>query len=144
MKSVIFRDMPMQLGTELMDLEMADRLSFDDKRNILFFNLAGYQVRRSEDIDRIERIILEHYHQVGRKFALVANYDGFYIDMLKMDAYAQMISRLEEECYTSSTRYSTSAFLRMKLGRALTARKVSPRLFETDKVAEEAFPQAME
>ena len=45
-----------------------------------------------------------------------------------MDYHAQMIARIEEQFYTSCTRYSTGAFLRMKLGKALEKRKVAPHL----------------
>jgi propionate CoA-transferase len=39
---------------------------------------------------------------------------------------------MEENYYTTVTRYSTGAFLRMKLGDALTKRDVAPHIFETE------------
>jgi len=38
--------------------------------------------------------------------------------------------------YTSSSRYTTSAFLRLKLGEALAKRRVAPHIFETREEAQ--------
>jgi propionate CoA-transferase len=46
-----------------------------------------------------------------------------------------MIRYMEEHYYTTVTRYSTGAFLRMKLGDALSNRDVAPHIFETEEDA---------
>jgi propionate CoA-transferase len=46
-----------------------------------------------------------------------------------------MVKEVVEAFYENVTRYTTSAFLRMKLGDALASRQVSPHMYET---AEEA------
>jgi propionate CoA-transferase len=46
-----------------------------------------------------------------------------------------MVADLSRRFYSRVSRYSGSAFMRMKLGRALGARAVAPHVFET---AEEA------
>ena len=45
--------------------------------------------------------------------------------------HAAMIRYLELHYYRSASRYSTSAFLRAKLGEALVRRNVAPHIFET-------------
>ena len=62
-------------------------------------------------------------------FAIV-NYDDFEIDSELMDAYADMVRKLMEDHYLGVTRYTTSAFLRLKLGEALSRRGVSPHVYE--------------
>jgi propionate CoA-transferase len=60
----------------------------------------------------------------------VVNYDGFRLYEEVADAYAEMVRHMEETCYTQVSRYTTSAFMRMKLADILT-RKVAPHIFET-------------
>jgi len=42
---------------------------------------------------------------------------------------------MEMHYYTTSTRYTTSAFLRLKLGEALSRRRVAAHIFETSEEA---------
>jgi propionate CoA-transferase len=144
MAECIFHDEPMQLNDHLLLRELNDRITYDPERNIAFLNLEGYQIRVKDDVDRIEHIVEDLYHSVSKKFAMVVNYDGVFIDPMLMDYHANMISLVEKEFYTTSTRYSTGAFLRMKLGEALEKRKVSPHLFESDKQAKKALSKYLQ
>jgi propionate CoA-transferase len=42
-----------------------------------------------------------------------------------------MVRYLEMHYYTTASRYTTSAFMRMKLGEALSRRSVAAHIFET-------------
>ena len=42
-----------------------------------------------------------------------------------------MVRYLETHYYATASRYTTSAFLRLKLGEALSRRSVKPHIFET-------------
>ena len=46
-----------------------------------------------------------------------------------------MASEVERACYDHVSRYTTSAFLRLKLGTALTDRDVAPHVFESRREA---------
>jgi propionate CoA-transferase len=48
-----------------------------------------------------------------------------------------MIAYLEKRYYSSASRYTTSAFMRLKLGEALTERHVAPHIFETQAEAQQ-------
>jgi propionate CoA-transferase len=50
-----------------------------------------------------------------------------------------MVKGLVDRFYTGVTRYTTSAFLRMKLGDALQKRNVSPHIYESRKEAQAAL-----
>jgi propionate CoA-transferase len=76
-------------------------------------------------------VIEEQAHEIGRKFALVVNYDDFMLDAAVADTYAAMVRYMETHYYTTASRYTTSAFLRLKLGEALSRRRVKPHIFET-------------
>ncbi|MGH1487465.1 MAG: acyl CoA:acetate/3-ketoacid CoA transferase [Cellvibrionaceae bacterium] len=139
MDRTIFFEEPMQLSEILLERELTERISYDPERNTVFLNLEGYQIRGKEDVNRLEHVVEELFHSTGNRFAMVVNYDGVYIDPLVMDYHAECVARIEKNFYTSCTRYSTGAFLRMKLGKALEKRKVAPHLFESDKQARKAL-----
>jgi propionate CoA-transferase len=127
----IFRDQAMQLEDTLLGLGMAERVSYDLKTNTLFLNLEGFHVRNRDDVDRVRRAVEEQCQVVGRKVALVVNYDNFRIDAAVADTYAAMVRYMDMHYYTTASRYTTSAFLRLKLGEALARRRVAPHIFET-------------
>jgi propionate CoA-transferase len=127
----IFRGEPMQLEETLLGIGMAARVSYDAERNILFLNLEGFHVRNRDDVDRVRRTVEEHCQAIGKKVALIVNYDNFLIDAAVADTYAAMVRYMETNYYTTASRYTTSAFLRLKLGEALARRRVAPHIFET-------------
>jgi propionate CoA-transferase len=132
----IFRDEPMQLEETLLGIGMAARVSYDAQRNILFLNLEGFHVRNRDDVDRVRRAVEECCQHVGKRVALVVNYDDFLIDAAVADTYAAMVRYMEANYYTTASRYTTSAFLRLKLGESLSRRRVAPHIFETAAEAE--------
>jgi len=137
----IFRDQPMELEETLLGIGISERVSYDAERNILFLNLEGLHVRNRDDVDRVRRVVEERCQTIGKKVALVVNYDNFLIDAAVSDTYAAMVRYMETHYYTTASRYTTSAFLRLKLGEALARRRVAPHIFETADEAH-AFVQA--
>jgi propionate CoA-transferase len=135
MDSRIFRDEPMQLEETLLGLGLGQRVSYDPQRNILFLNLQGMHVKTRDDVDRVRRVVEEKVQEVGHKVALVVNYTDFLIDAAVADTYAAMVRYMETHYYTTASRYTTSAFLRMKLGEALSRRRVAAHIFETSEEA---------
>ena len=127
----IFRDEPMQLGETLLGMGMAERVSYDAERNILFLNLEGFHVKNRDDVDRVRRVVEERCQTIGKKVALVVNYDDFLIDAAVADTYAAMVRYMKSHYYTTASRYTTSAFLRVKLGEALDRRRRGAHIFET-------------
>ena len=51
------------------------------------------------------------------------------------DAWAESVSGIVQRWYLNVTRFTTSAFLRAKLGDALVTRSVAPHVFETEQEA---------
>jgi propionate CoA-transferase len=131
MNGKIFRPEVMGLEQILLGLTLAERISYDVARNILFLNLEGFQVRTVDDVDLVRREMEGRCRAIGRKVALVVNYDGFTLDPLVSDAYFSMITYMQGRYYASASRYTTSAFMRMKLGSALAERDLKPHVFET-------------
>lgn len=70
---------------------------------------------------------------------VVVNYDGFEVSEPVLDAYAQVVEHMVSHYYRKITRYTTSTFLRDKLGSAIQARGLAPHIYETRGDAEAAF-----
>ena len=94
-------------------------------------------IRSMEDIESVRRVFDALCSQIGRKVALIVNYDGFRLDETLSDAYFEMVGELQAKHYTTATRYTTSAFMRMKLGAALPSRHAAAHVFETHAEATE-------
>src|SRR5215207_8788119 len=126
----IFGPEVMGLEQALLGLSLAERISYDAERNTIFLNFEGFQVRTLADIDLVRREMERQCRAIGRKVALVVNYDGFSLDPAVSDAYFSMITYMESRYYASASRYTTSAFMRLKLGAGLSERDLKPHVFE--------------
>lgn len=131
MADSLFRQETMGLKQILLGLKIADRISYDAQRNTLFVNFEGHQVKTLADIEAIRREFEERCKGIGRKVALIVNYDSFYLDPAVSDAYFSMVAYLQGRYYASASRYTTSAFMRLKLGAVLAERRLAPHVFET-------------
>jgi propionate CoA-transferase len=127
----IFRPEVMGLEQILLGLSLADRITYDQSRNMLFINFEGFQVRTIHDVDLVRREVEARCRTIGRKVALIVNYDGFYLEPVVSDAYMSMITYMQQRYYATASRYTTSAFMRMKLGAGLAERNLAPHVFET-------------
>ena len=127
----IFAEGPMGLEQMLLGVNIADRITYDPERNILFSNLEGLKVNTIEEVEAIRREFENRLKEIGKKVTLIANYDRFEIDPRVEDAYFSTISYLQQRYYSHASRYTTSAFLRLKLGGALAERELAPHVFET-------------
>ena len=126
----IFIDDPMELMDELQNLKLSERVSYDAERNILFLNLEGWSVRKKADIDDLRKILVAAVVAAGRRVNSVVNHDGCRIAEDLYDDYAEMIAYMMEYHYLTSARYSTSAFMRLKMQEALDKRGLAPHIFE--------------
>ena len=79
---------------------------------------------------------------LGHKVKAIVNYDNFVILPELLDPYSDMVRGLMADYYSHVTRYTTSGFLRMKLGKALQKRGVAPHIYEL--AAEAAEAEAVE
>ena len=131
MDARIFQPRPMGLSAILLDLQLSDRLNYDRGRNTLFVNFEGLAIRSQEDIDSVRRVFDALCGQIERKVLVIVNYDGFQLDDRLSDAYFEMVKELHHRYYIAATRYTTSAFMRAKLGAALPARSLSAHVFES-------------
>ncbi|MFO1039365.1 MAG: acyl CoA:acetate/3-ketoacid CoA transferase [Geminicoccaceae bacterium] len=129
----IFKAMAMGLDKTLFALDLTDRVTYDMMRDALFLNFEGMRVRTAKDVDHIRSTVEHRCKEIGHRVPVFVNYDNFRIDEELVDAYAAMVRHMEEHHYTKVTRYTSSAFLRLKLGSALERAGLKPHLFETQR-----------
>ncbi|MBK0399361.1 acyl CoA:acetate/3-ketoacid CoA transferase [Limibaculum sp. M0105] len=131
MDARIFHDQPMGLKTDLLHLDLADRIALDPATGQLFVNFEKLRVRSLDEIERIRARVAEVCAPLGRRVDVVVNYDGARIDEDIAEAYTAMVADVTERFYARVSRYSGSAFMRLKLGHALADRALSPHIFES-------------
>jgi propionate CoA-transferase len=88
-------------------------------------------VRNQQDVERIRGIVETILSPVGRKVYVIVNYDNFTIFPDIIDEYSTMVRDLADRFYSGVTRYTTSGFLRTKLGDAFNRRAVAPHIYES-------------
>jgi propionate CoA-transferase len=130
MDARIFREGPMELRRDLLHLDLDDRIQRDDAANRLYINFENLRIRSLDDVEHIRARVDALCAGQARPVDVIVNYDGTRIDEEIEAAYAAMVEDLEQRLYSTVTRYSGSAFTRMKLGRTLE-RSRAPHIFET-------------
>jgi propionate CoA-transferase len=131
MEAAIFGEEPMGLRERMLTIPLSSRFAYDDQQNILFINFERLRVTTQADVDAIEREVDAHVEPIGHRVYAIVNYDSFELAPGIEDAYAAMVKGLEERYYDGVSRYSTSSFLRAKLGGALKRRGVAPHVYES-------------
>ena len=135
MDPAIFSEAPLGLRERLLAIPLERRFAYDRERNTLFLNFEWLDVRSQADIDAIRALVERNVARVAHKVYGVVNYDHFSILPELQDAYLDMVKDVVSRHYIDVTRYTTSGFLRQKLGDALSRRGLSAHIYES---AEEA------
>ncbi|AVO36663.1 acyl CoA:acetate/3-ketoacid CoA transferase [Pukyongiella litopenaei] len=130
----LFRDEPMGLAGDLLHLDLDHRFALDENGDRLFINFEKLRIRSRDDLDRIAARVERICQPLQRRVDVIVNYDGARVEDDIADDYAAMVRSLEDRFYGVVSRYSSSAFMRMKLGQALE-RQTAPHIFETGEEA---------
>ncbi|MGD9250043.1 MAG: acyl CoA:acetate/3-ketoacid CoA transferase, partial [Desulfobacterales bacterium] len=139
MDARIFRAAPMGLNEDLFALPLEKRLVYNSQENLFFVNFEGLAIRSRDDIETVRKAVVNVLEPVGHRVYAVVNYDNFRISPELMEAYTAMVKGIVDRFYSGVTRYTTSTFLRMKIGEALQERALAPHIYETRKEAEAAL-----
>lgn len=128
----------MGLKDELLSMSLADRIHYNQASNTIFLNFAGIRVRTQKDVKDMQEAVESRMKAIGKRMHSIVNYDNFVIDEDVMDDYADLVKYIDDNYYLSVHRYTTSAFLRLKLGKELGKRRLSSRVYETVEEAKQA------
>jgi len=135
----IFSAEPMGLKEDLFAVSLEKRLVYDKRENLFFVNFEGYAIRTAEDIEEVRAAVAKRLDPLGHRVYAVVNYDNFSILPELAGPYTDMVKGVVKRYYTGVTRYTTSTFLRMKIGAALKERKMAPHIYESRQEAELAL-----
>lgn len=135
----IFWSDSMGLEDDLLNLSLEERLTYDPGENLFFVNFENFFVKTSEDVQDIREAVAKILTPLGKKVYTIVNYDNFLILPDIVEEYTDMIKGLVDDFYIGVTRYTTSTFLRMKLGKAMARRGVAPHIYETGDEAQKAL-----
>ncbi|WP_298983231.1 CoA-transferase [uncultured Roseibium sp.] len=140
MDARLFAEGPMDLRRELLHLDLPERIALDPSHDRLFINFEKMRIRTRTEVaqvrDQVERVC----GPLGERVDVIVNYDGFHLDDDIANDYAEMVADLESRFYSTVTRYSGSAFMRLKLGETL---KGAAHIYETRESAQ-AFLDSQE
>lgn len=139
MDARIFKQSLMGLRDHLLEIPIADRLSYQEEDHLFFVNFEGLSIRSREQIQEIRRSIEQKLAPLNQKVFTIVNYDNFDILPELVDEYMSMVKEVVSRFYFDVTRYSTGAFMRRKLGDALKERDLAPHIFESREEAKNAL-----
>jgi propionate CoA-transferase len=140
MDARIFRTESMNLKRDMLEIPIEDRLTYVPSENTYYVNFENFYVKSSEQIQRIQKHTEKTLKPLGKKVLTIVNYDNFNILPELVEEYAEMVKYVMQ-FYEKVTRYTTSTFLRMKLGDELQKRDVAPYIYETKEEARKALAQ---
>jgi propionate CoA-transferase len=139
MDPALFAAAPLGLRARVLLLPLADRFTYDPATRTMFINFERLSIRTPDDVEAVRREVEQRLAPLGHKVYGVVNYDHFALDPAVQDEWAAMVRELVDRHYVDVARYTTSGFLRAKLGPALAARGVAPHIYETADEARRAL-----
>ncbi|MEM9330044.1 MAG: acyl CoA:acetate/3-ketoacid CoA transferase [Pseudomonadota bacterium] len=131
MDARIFNERTMKLRKEMLDIPIVQRLVHDEISNIVYANMSGLDVSTKEELAALDDELNRFFTKLGRKVNIVANYDGISIAPRLSSKFMNLLGQLEYDYYLTSTHYTTSAFMRQKLGHDFKNRSIPPHIFES-------------
>jgi propionate CoA-transferase len=139
MDARIFRPEPMGMRDDLLSIPLDNRFTYDPQQNLFFVNFERLSVHNRSEIRAIVKIVESKLAPLGHRVYAIVNYDNFSILPELLDEYSAAVRGLVDRFYSGVSRYTTSGFLRMKLGEALEKRGVAPHIFESAAEAQSDF-----
>ena len=135
MDARIFQPEPMLLKEALLSISLVDRMQFDAAKATAYYNFQGLHVHSKKDVEDIRHAAQALCRPIGHKISVIVNYDDFHIAEAVVDDYSAMVKELSDQYYSNVSRYTTSAFMRLKLGEALERRGLAAHIYETPQEA---------
>jgi propionate CoA-transferase len=138
MDAAIFTDAPLGLG-DRSPLTLDERVHYRADDNLVFINFEGLIVNTVDEAETLAGFLDRRLHELGRRVNLIVNYDNFELGRPATTRFFEMVRELDRRYFLSSTRYSTDAFLRRKLGRAFAEARLSQQIYHSFEDATDAL-----
>jgi propionate CoA-transferase len=129
----IFEPGRMGLRGRMLELNVSDRITYDQSRNTVFMDFSGLHVRTTDDTLEIIEAVDSLLEPLNGRVKAVVNYDRFLLDEAAVDAYADAVRHVQDTYYLDGevTRHTTNAFMRLKLGKELAKRDIQSMIAES-------------
>ncbi|HRE18363.1 MAG TPA: acyl CoA:acetate/3-ketoacid CoA transferase [Rhodocyclaceae bacterium] len=127
----VFKAEAMNLRTDMLALPMDRRFNYDAAQNILFLNFEGLNIRTKAQIEQIRVLVEKSVAGLNKRVYTIVNYDNFQIEPEVLDEYMDMVRDVVTRLYSGVTRYTTSTFMRARLGDALEKRTLAAHIYES-------------
>lgn len=121
----------LDLRSRFLDININERLSYDSASNTVFMDYAGMRVQNQKDLENIKEAVDALLGPVGRRVNAIINYERFEAAPEIMPQYLDLVRYVEETYYDKVSRYTTSGFMRLKLGQELGKRHVSSDVYDS-------------
>jgi len=131
MEGSIFQPLPMGLRERMLDIQIDQRLQYDSRSNTIYMDYHGMRVRTDQDVRDIVNAVDRVLGPLGRRVYSVVNYERFECDDDARDAYMDAVKYVEEKYYLGVRRYTSSAFLRHRLGAEFAKRQITSRVHQS-------------
>jgi propionate CoA-transferase len=130
MDSAIFTDAPLGLG-ERSPLTLEERVDYRPEDDLVFINFEGLSLSALQEAEALAAFLGRKLEDLGRRVNLIVNYDNFELGSAAAGRFFDMVREHDRRYFLSSTRYSTDAFLRRKLGRAFADARLSQTIYRS-------------
>ena len=107
----------------------------------MFINFEGLTLDTLEDAEELAAFLGRRLHRLGRRVNLIVNCDNFELGRAAAPRFFEMVREHDRRYFLSSTRYSTDAFLRRKLGRAFADARLSQTIYRSFEESTHAKPR---
>jgi propionate CoA-transferase len=129
MDSAIFCD-PLMGLRDRAPQPLDERLALDVDENVLYCNFEGLHLGSPEQVEALADRLDAKFRSAGQRVHVVVNYDNFELAPALAGPFFAMVKKNAELYSLSTTRYSTNAFFRRRLGRQFTDAKLNHALYE--------------
>ena len=131
MDPAIFQPAAMGLRGRMLDIRIADRLSYDAASNTVYMNCAGMRIRNAEEIQQIIAAVDALLQPLGRRVNAGVNCERFSCDDEVFTEYVDAVQYVEQTHYLDVKHYTSGAFLRHKLGNELARHRIDSTVLES-------------
>jgi propionate CoA-transferase len=138
MDAAIFTDKPLGLS-QRSPLTLAERFEYRADANVVFINFEGLQLQTVDQVEMLAAFLGRRLHDLGQRVNLIVNYDNFDLGSAATARFFAMVREMDRRHFLSSTRYSTHAFYRLKLGQAFARAKLSQTIYRSFEEATQAL-----
>jgi propionate CoA-transferase len=112
-------------------LTLDERVDYRPDDDLVFLNFEGLNLGTLQEAEDLAAFLRSKLDDLGRRVNLIVNYDNFELGRAAADRFFAMVREHDRHYFLSSTRYSTDAFLRRKLGRAFADARLSQTIYRS-------------